>query len=256
MQLIYNDHKIDQRDDNYVNLTQMAKANRKRLNNYLQSPETQKYLKAAQESNRLDSSQMTEVLQTAGFGKNKATWGHPLVALHFGQWISPEFHVWCNQNIHTLMTTGTTSIDGKQNDRIDRVEAAMFRMQQEIHELRSGQVTSLTVVKTQVEVKPKQKSLLQAALQHPNPELKEIPCRRKVSKLIVQYCGQIDRHYINVYREFYEHYKLAYGYDVYRESAKSGEKCQLTQMEKDGEIDRFHQMVTILTCSNSLQLQT
>lgn len=255
MQLTYNDHQIEQRDDNYVNLTQMAKANKARLNNYFASLETQKYLKAAQESIRLKSSQQ-DLTQVIGAGRSKQTFGHPLVALHLGQWISPEFHVWCNQNIHTLMTTGTTSIDGKQNDRIDRVEAAMFRMQQEIHELRSGQVVALTVVQTQIEVKPKQKSLLQAALQHPNPELKEIPCRRKVSKLIVQYCGQIDRHYRNVYREFYEHYKLAYGYDVYRESAKSGEKCQLTQMEKDGEIDRFHQMVTILTCSNSLQLQT
>jgi hypothetical protein len=45
-----------------------------------------------------------------GFGADKTTWGHPLVAIAFGQWISPEFHVWCNLNIQTLMTNGTVSL--------------------------------------------------------------------------------------------------------------------------------------------------
>jgi hypothetical protein len=124
-QLTYKEHQIDQRDDNYVNLTQMAKANKVRLNNYFLSPETKKYLKAAEESQRLDSSQCPQtaaesqrpesgqwdLVQVVSTNRSKSTWGHPLVALHFGQWVSPEFHVWCNRNIHTLMTTGSVSID-------------------------------------------------------------------------------------------------------------------------------------------------
>lgn len=137
-QLTYNDHQIEQRVDNYVNLTQMAKANDARLNNYLASPETQKYLKALQESIRLESSLLTELVQTLGFGRNKATWGHPLVALHFGQWISPEFYVWCNQNIHTLVTTGSVSLQEQTTD----LSKALLQTQQQLSQL-TTLVTSL-----------------------------------------------------------------------------------------------------------------
>lgn len=108
--LTFRDHQISQRTDGFVNLTQMAKANKARLDKYLASPETQKYLKAAQESITPESGVLMEVLQILGFGKNKATWGHPLVALHLAQWISPEFHVWCNRHIKTLIETGETKV--------------------------------------------------------------------------------------------------------------------------------------------------
>jgi hypothetical protein len=49
--LSYNGQIIEQRQtDNYVNLTQMAKANNARLDKWRESPETQKYLKALQET--------------------------------------------------------------------------------------------------------------------------------------------------------------------------------------------------------------
>lgn len=238
MQLTYNEHQIEQRDDNYVNLTQMAKANDVKLFKYFQSTETQKYLKAAQDSIYTESGVMTDLSLTAGFGKNKATWGHPLVALHFGQWISPEFYVWCNQNIHTLMTTGTTSINDNHNDQINQLQSQLSEL--------TGLVTSLTLsVAGLVEplTKTKQKTL-KADLNHPNPEIKEIPTRTKVRKLITAYCYETNQNYRNVYQHLYERYNLTYSYNVYRHCEKTGEKCKLTQMEKDGEIDRFHQMVT------------
>jgi hypothetical protein len=50
------------------------------------------------------------VIESIGFPAIKTTWAHPLIAIAFGQWISPEFHVWCNMNIQTLMTKGTVSL--------------------------------------------------------------------------------------------------------------------------------------------------
>lgn len=32
----------------------------------------------------------------------KTTWSHPLVAIEFSEWISPEFYAWCRTNIQTL----------------------------------------------------------------------------------------------------------------------------------------------------------
>ena len=117
--LTFRDHQISQRTDGFVNLTQMAKANAVRLNKYFESVETRKYLKAAQESIRHESCQQKsycpdsgqqEITQVTGVGRNKQTWGHPLVALHLAQWISPEFHVWCNRHIKTLIETGETKV--------------------------------------------------------------------------------------------------------------------------------------------------
>jgi hypothetical protein len=105
--LSYNGQIIEQRQtDNYVNLTQMAKANDVQLKHFNESEFAKKYLKALQESISRDS----RLMEVKGFGADKTTWGHPLVAIAFGQWISPEFHVWCNFNIQTLITKGSVSL--------------------------------------------------------------------------------------------------------------------------------------------------
>jgi hypothetical protein len=109
--LTFRDHQISQRTDGFVNATQMAKANDARLDNYFASPETQKYLKALQESIKLESSELVELVIVAGFGADKATWMHPLAAIHFAQWISAEFHVWCNRHIKTLIESGETKLE-------------------------------------------------------------------------------------------------------------------------------------------------
>jgi hypothetical protein len=105
--LSYNGQIIEQRQtDNYVNLTQMAKANDVVVYEFTRSEFATGYLKALQESINGKS----PLIMVKGFGADKTTWGHPLVAIAFGQWISPEFHVWCNLNIQTLMTNGTVSL--------------------------------------------------------------------------------------------------------------------------------------------------
>jgi len=112
--LTYNGQIIEQRQtDNYVNLTQMAKANNVQLKHFNESEYAKKYMKALQESINGEQESIngqSPLMEVKGFGAAKTTWGHPLVAIAFGQWISPEFHVWCNLNIQTLMTNGTVSL--------------------------------------------------------------------------------------------------------------------------------------------------
>jgi hypothetical protein len=232
----FEDHAIGQREqDGYVNLTQLCKAGGKLVGHYLELDSTKELLSALSLnigktilSNHAGSGSLVETLK--GGNKAAGTWAHPEVAIDCAQWVSVKLRIWANRTLVKIISGQPIGQQPDLEQRVQAIEAQMFRMQQ-----------------PQIEVKAKQKSLLQTALQHPNPELKEIPCRTKVRKLITQYCGQTDRNYRNVYQEFYEQYNLTYGYNVYRECAKSGEKCKLTQMEKDEEIDRFHQMVTILT---------
>jgi KilA-N domain len=101
--LTFRDRQISQRGDGFVNATQMAQANDVRLNKYFENESTSKYLKALQESICPENGVNDELVVVSGFGENKATWIHPLAAIHFAQWISPEFHVWCNRHIKTLI---------------------------------------------------------------------------------------------------------------------------------------------------------
>jgi hypothetical protein len=109
--LTFRDHQISQRVDGFVNATQMAQANDVRLNKYFENESTTKYLEALWESICPENGVNGELVVVSGFGADKATWMHPLAAIHFAQWISPAFHVWCNRHIKTLIETGETNLN-------------------------------------------------------------------------------------------------------------------------------------------------
>jgi len=116
--LSYQGNSITQRDiDGYVNATEMAKANQVRLDHWLENKQTKEYLKALQESDLPEFREISKdliMVGVSGFPAIKTTWVHPLLAIAFAQWISPAFHVWCNQHIKTLMETGQTSVNATQ----------------------------------------------------------------------------------------------------------------------------------------------
>jgi predicted GIY-YIG superfamily endonuclease len=88
--LTYNGQIIEQRQtDNYVNLTQMAKANNVRFIDFTENKQTQNYLKALQESIYAKKSinGQNPLTVVEGFGADKTTWAHPLIAERFMQWI-------------------------------------------------------------------------------------------------------------------------------------------------------------------------
>jgi hypothetical protein len=112
--LTYNEYLIEQRDiDGYVNLTQMAKANQIELEE-LERFKKSKYAKKCLRAIRRTASKPKELVvvetisatfETGVFPVTipfKTTWSHPLVAIEFSEWISPEFYAWCRTNIQTL----------------------------------------------------------------------------------------------------------------------------------------------------------
>ncbi len=91
-------HQVDNlligqsRQDGYVNLTKMAQASGKRLNNYLRLPVTKKFLEELSLETRISVSKLIQTRK----GKPshlQGTWGHPYVAINCGQWCSPKFAV-------------------------------------------------------------------------------------------------------------------------------------------------------------------
>ena len=75
-------------------------------------------------------------VKACGFPAVKTTWGHPLVAIAFGQWISPEFHVWCNLNIQTLITNGTVSLPQVVQPKLASEEKAV-KVAEAVHHIQT-----------------------------------------------------------------------------------------------------------------------
>ena len=102
----YNQQTINQREDGFINLTQMCQANGKRIDNFLRLKQTQEYISTLGDSLRC------EVLITVNGGATHevGTWGHPSLAINLARWISPQFAVWCDAHIFNLMTSGKTSL--------------------------------------------------------------------------------------------------------------------------------------------------
>ncbi|MFO0089337.1 MAG: KilA-N domain-containing protein [bacterium] len=106
--LSYNEYLIEQRDiDGYVNLTQMAKVNQielDELERFMKSKYAKKCLRAIRRtaSKPVIVETMPVTFETGGFPVTllfQTTWSHPLVAIEFSEWISPEFYAWCHTNI-------------------------------------------------------------------------------------------------------------------------------------------------------------
>jgi hypothetical protein len=106
--LTYQGHNFEQREqDGYVNLTQMAKAfPRKEVKDWKRTESYSSYLAAVSSEVNIPASQLLVSLKGNSIQFEQGTWAHPLIAIAFAQWLSPEFHVWCNINIKTLLETG------------------------------------------------------------------------------------------------------------------------------------------------------
>ena len=112
--LAYNGQVIEQRDsDGWVNLTQMCQINGDKVSHWLSAKSTQYYIHAVASDTGIPASDLIEI-RKGGESFEQGSWGHPLIALHLAQWISPQFHVWCNQHIKTLVTEGITTIKSEE----------------------------------------------------------------------------------------------------------------------------------------------
>ena len=93
----------------YINANEMAKSfsESKRPSNWLKSSPAQDYIAEVAKATGVALADLQRV--TKG-GNNPGTWLQEDVALAYAQWLSPKFHVWCNQRIKELMTKGHTEL--------------------------------------------------------------------------------------------------------------------------------------------------
>lgn len=102
--LIWKGSTFEQRDeDDFVSLTQMATIFSKKVNHWLDTNNSKAYIEAVSSETGIPASQLLVSLKGNSGNFEQGTWAHPLIAIAFAQWLSPEFHVWCNLHIKHLI---------------------------------------------------------------------------------------------------------------------------------------------------------
>jgi len=90
--LVINNISITARkEDGYINLTALCQAGEKVFSNWQKNKKTDAFLEVLSSSLRIRRDEL--VKYETGSNENRATWGHPQVAINIAQWISPEFDV-------------------------------------------------------------------------------------------------------------------------------------------------------------------
>ncbi len=123
----YNNFAISRREsDGWVNLTQMCKANGVKFNDFLRLKSTKAYISSMAADTGKPVSEIIQV-KKGGDPKLQGSWGDPEIAILLAQWISPEFHRWCNAHIFVLMSDGSTSLNIDPFARMFEIMAENYR---------------------------------------------------------------------------------------------------------------------------------
>lgn len=110
----FNSSPITFNDDGWINATEVASQYNKRIDNWLNSHETQEYINELKSLNSSDLQKNQNTRNSGNLietkkGKNGGTWLHPSLAVVFARFISVKFAIWCDQQVNQI-------IHGKQSD--------------------------------------------------------------------------------------------------------------------------------------------
>jgi len=126
--LIYGSTPININDNGLWNATALIKAynethdHNKKLNNWLRNISTEEYIKAVGDELRIsvsldkqDFGGLVEII----YGDNGSTWIHPKLVLSLAHWLSPKFHLWCNNKLSELLVQEKEDIIIEVNKQIE-----------------------------------------------------------------------------------------------------------------------------------------
>lgn len=149
--LIFNEqHFYVRAEDCYWDATRMCQAYGKRINNFLRSENTQRYLNALSKKTgipvELDpKSAMTETQEVESIALGRAliykskggdvsesgTWVHQQVALKLAAWLNEDFEVWVWEVIEKLLTQGYVRLE----DELESLRQALHLQEEQYNRL-------------------------------------------------------------------------------------------------------------------------
>ena len=120
--LVLNNIEITTRQkDGYINLSALCKAGNKKFKHWNENKKTKAFLQVLSSSVRIPTREL--IKYETGSNENRATWGHPQVAINIAQWISPHFDVQVSKWIFELMLTGRVELGKeKTNEELEMIQ--------------------------------------------------------------------------------------------------------------------------------------
>ena len=116
----FNGFNVSFRNDAYINATAIAKQFGKRPVDYLKIDSTQRYITAlAQKISEVKkiTSNINQLVIVKKGGTEQGTWLHPKLAIDFARWLSPEFAVWCDEQIERILGINLSGDKTTADDR-------------------------------------------------------------------------------------------------------------------------------------------
>ena len=111
-----NGYIIESRDeDGYIDVTNLCKAGKKKINDWNRLDKTKAFLKELSSSAGIPAVEL--ITQNTGGNGVRHTWVHPQVAINIAQWISPQFDVKVSAWVLEVMMTGKIDITNTKSYR-------------------------------------------------------------------------------------------------------------------------------------------
>ena len=120
-----------------VEVTQMAKAYGKRINDWKNLPSTQRFLQKLLESDTRFSCIEDLIYSEKGGINRGCTWMHQLVLIEFARWLDSKFAIWCNKMIIEVIRQRFMDEMAQLNDEIARLNNSISQQQITINNLQS-----------------------------------------------------------------------------------------------------------------------
>ena len=106
----YNGQPLSFNENGWFNATEAAKRFNKRPNDWINLPDTQRYIEALVKRQKQKSdtglSGITNFIKTKKGNSSsftQGTWLHPKLAVRFAQWLDIDFALWCDEQIDHLL---------------------------------------------------------------------------------------------------------------------------------------------------------
>lgn len=115
-----------------INATEMAKPFGKTTKDWLRTLASKNFINTLSDVRQICLTELVTIKQ--GGNGEQGTWMHEDVALEFARWLSPQFAIWCNDHIRTLLTKGTTSIGQPTESREVTLAKAVLLANETIEE--------------------------------------------------------------------------------------------------------------------------
>ena len=142
---------IENRDDGYINITNLCKAGNKKFSHWNLLDNTKAFLKELSRSAGIPADLLIQSI-TGGKNEDRKTWVHPYVAINISQWISPQFDVKVSSWIYEVMLTGKIDISKTKSFQ-------QLRLENKEHKLKIQYLTK-KYVKSQPRIQYNEKNVI------------------------------------------------------------------------------------------------